>query len=158
MISIKVYFSVEVRLTIILLHESLSGTLSAAPIANVVIDPNKLAILIPQISGNTPKIIKLEPNQEFVVPVTLYKYDSVKIDSLRFGFIINKPKYKVGDPKTLEIKKNIMDELIEMRNENKSTVWSKKVMLFEWNEFLYEIRNIINDSTYSVIPKQRLYH
>jgi hypothetical protein len=133
-------------------------TLSAAPIANVVIEPDQLVFFIPHISRNVPKIIKLEPNQEFVVPVALYKYDSVRVDSLRFGFIINKPKYKDVDPKSLEIIKDPRDELLEMRNEKINVIWSKKVRLFGYNEFLYEIRNIINDSIYSVLPKRRLYY
>jgi hypothetical protein len=133
-------------------------TLSAAPTVNVVIDPDQLDFFIPQISRNIPRIIRLETNQEFVVPVALIKNDSVRIDSLRFGFIINKPKYKFGFPKSLDIIKDPKEELIEMRNEKKNVIWSKKMNLFGWNEFLYEIRNIINDSTYSVIPRQRLFH
>ena len=132
-------------------------TLSAAPEINVVIDPDKLDFFIPSFSRNVPQIITLEPNQEFVVPIILSKNDSVRIDSIRFGFIIYKPEYKVGFPKSLDFEKNPKDKLNEMRMINENVIWSHKLRLFESNEFRYEIRTILNDSTFYVISKQRLY-
>jgi hypothetical protein len=133
-------------------------TLTAAPIVNIVIDPDKLDFFIPSFSTNSPVIIKLDHGQEFVVPVILNRNDTTRLNSLRFGFIISKPKYKGGFHKELDIKIDPKDELFEMRNEKKNVIWSKTTEIHPlMNQFRYQIRTIVNDSTYSIVPRERLF-
>jgi hypothetical protein len=133
-------------------------TLSAAPSANIVIDPDTLDFFIPTFSSNSPVRIKLDPGQEFVVPVILNRNDSIRLNSLRFGFIILKPKYKIGFNKELDRRKDPKDELLEMRNSKENVIWSHMIEFHPlMNEFRYQIRTIINDSTYSIVPREIIY-
>ena len=133
-------------------------TLSAAPTANIVIDPDKLDFFIPTFSANGPVIVKLDPGQEFVVPVILNRNDTTKLNFLRFGFIVLKPKYKMGFSKELDIRKDPKNELLEMRNRKENVIWSQMTEIHPlMNNYRYQIRTIINDSTYSLTPRERLY-
>ena len=133
-------------------------TLTAAPIANIVIDPDQLDFFIPSFSRNQPVIITLDRGQEFVVPVILNRNDTTRLNSLRFGFIILKPRYKGGFHKELDHKINPIDELYEMRNTKENVIWSQTTEIHPlMNEFRYQIRTLINDSTYSIVPRERLF-
>jgi hypothetical protein len=133
-------------------------TFSSAPGINVLIDNDQLSFLIPEISRNVPRIIWLEPNQEFLVPVVIYKNGYKRINSMiRFGFIVYKPIYKSGLKKTLDFDHDPMIELEEMRIKKENIIWSDPIDIFGSNEFLYEIRTDIDDSTFKVLPKSRLY-
>lgn len=153
------FFLFDVILTNYTKKEVEFWTLTCTPQANVVINSDLLNFFIPQCYGNGPRLIKLSPNQQFVVPIVLQvgKHDKNGLGSqFSFGFIINKPKYKLGLNKTLDYAKDPFRELVEMRRTKENTIWSKSFDIFGDNYFLYEIRNIINDSTYSSVPRQRL--
>jgi hypothetical protein len=133
-------------------------TLTAASTANIVIEPDTLNFFIPQFSGNDPTIINLKPEQEFVVILALNRNDTIRINSLRFGFILYEPVYKSKFPKKLDYELNPKEELYKMRKEKKNVIWSKNIDLYQGNEYRYQIRTTINDSTYSIIPRKRLFY
>jgi hypothetical protein len=132
-------------------------TLTCSPSVNVLIDSDQLNFFIPECSGNSIKIIKLNPNQEFLMPIVL-QYSGIYKDinsPIRFGFIIDKPKYK-GLSKQPAFDRDPRDELYEMRKSKKNVIWSEPVDLFSTNNYLYEIRTIMNDSIFSSTPRKKL--
>lgn len=153
------FFLFDIILTNYTKKEVEFWTLTCTPQANVVINSDLLNFFIPQCNSNGPRLIKLSPNQQFIVPIVLQS-SAHNIKGLgsqfKFGFIVNEPKYKIGLDKTLDPTQIPYDELMRMRRTKENTIWSKPFDLFGDNYFLYEIRNIINDSTYFSVSKHRL--
>jgi hypothetical protein len=151
------YFLFDIKLTNYTKSEIEFWTSSAAPEINVVVDNDYLNFFIPEINTNLPRLIRLKPNQEFLVPIVLLKSRHQRITSpIRFGFIINKPKYRFGLNKSPYTGQDPLTELFDMRKDKKNVIWSEPTDLFASNEFRYEIRSIINDSTFCILPRRKL--
>ena len=137
-------------------------TLTCTPQINIVLSSNKFQLSIPECSRNDIYLVKLNPNQEFSVPIILKRSvinnKSVDVDyKIKFGFIIYKPKYINGPNKTLDSTKYPVYELRTMKENKENVLWSNEIDLFDSNNYLFEIITKANDSVYIKKSKQSLY-
>jgi len=121
-------------------------TLICGALVNIVTDSKQLSFLYHNCSANQASLIKLHPKQEYSVSTILVrnKYISNFNHNVRFGFILNKPK--TGPITNHEI----VTDLKSLREKMENVIWSDPVILTATNYNSYEIRDIINDSTYSI--------
>jgi len=136
------YFLVEVKL--INNSDTLleSVTYSCTTYINIIYDTDKLKLFKFPCAGNYPIVLKLKPKQEFSIPILLKsKPDtSVSLDPVRFGFV-------VLNPKIIDFT-NVHDKLIEIREKRENVIWSDPIYFDPANGRPYEIKTIVNDSTY----------
>lgn len=128
-------------------------TLSCASLVNILTNSKQVNFLYHNCSGNSATIIRLKPNQEYSIPVVLLRNKNIKEfeREIKFGFVFNQPKYRLG----LNIPKLIIDkdpirETEEMRDKQENVIWSDPIELSTVSFNPFEIRNIINDTTYTI--------
>lgn len=122
-------------------------TLLCGSLINIVTDSRQINFLYHNCSVDLASLIKLQPEQIYSIDAILLrnKYVSTFNPSVRFGFIISKPKS--GSFTNNEI----VSCLKQMREKQENVIWSDPVILTMTNSMTYEIRNIINDSTYTIV-------
>jgi hypothetical protein len=121
-------------------------TLICGSLVNIITDSRQVNFLYHNCSADLASLIKLKPGQEYSVSAILVrnKYISTFNPSVRFGFIISRPK---AGPVTNHA---IVTELKSLREKPESAIWSDPVILTATNSYTYEIKDIIKDSVYSV--------
>jgi rRNA-processing protein FCF1 len=97
-------------------------------------------------------LVKLKPQQEYVIPVIALRnrYMQGFLHNVRFGFIFNERKSKPFNKNTPLTNEVIISELQTLREKQENVIWSDPVTLTATNFQQYEIRDVINDSTYSI--------
>jgi len=74
--------------------------------------------------------------------------------NIRFGFILNGRKSTLLGKKISMTNQEIISELQNMREKQENVIWSDPVVLTATNFSQYEIRDIINDTTYYISNKR----
>lgn len=140
------YYLVDVKLINNTNKECEFYTLICGSLVNIITDSGQLSFLYHNCSSDLAALIKLHPKQEYSVAVILVRNKYIKEfnHNVRFGFIISKPK---TGPITNHA---IVSDLKSMREKQENAIWSAPVILTATNSNSYEIKNIINDSTYSM--------
>jgi hypothetical protein len=113
---------------------------------NYLIDSKEYTIFGHWCAGNYPGPITLKPNQEFSVPIIFSRNkDKGSSDQIRFGFIALTPKYLYSQTKReIEI-------LYSWRKSQTNIIWSEPITLESFYTGRWDIRQIINDSTYAKV-------
>jgi hypothetical protein len=145
------YYLVDVKLINNTNKECEFYTLICGSLVNIITDSRQVSFLYHNCSVDLAVLIKLNPKQEYSVATILLrnKYMNAFNHNVRFGFIISKPKTGFG--KNIPITNHeIVSDLKLMREKQENVIWSDPVVLSAINFNPYEIRNIINDSTYSM--------
>jgi hypothetical protein len=121
-------------------------TYSCASLINILIDHKGYGFVYHNCASNFDAPIRLNPKQEFTLPVILYrnKYLFKADNPIKFGFIILTLKYLFAQEERAYILLN------RMRERQENIVWSDPITLHTTSFTPYEVRYIINDSTYSV--------
>jgi hypothetical protein len=146
------YFLVEVKLINNTETKLEFFTMSCSSLVNIVIDSKEITTLNHVCASNYPIFIRLEPKQEYALPIILIKKGkNLQTPSVKFGFILNQPKYRFGK---LIIQKDPIQEIGEMREKLENIVWSHPINLNPVFYNHYQIRNIISDSTYSISKRR----
>jgi len=70
--------------------------------------------------------------------------------NVKFGFIINNPMSNVLSKISSLTNEEILAELKLMREKQENVIWTDPIILTTTNRSPYEIRNIINDTSYSI--------
>lgn len=145
------YYLVDVKLINNTNEECEFYTFTCGSLINIITDSKQVNFLYHNCSADLATLIKLNPRQEYSVDVILLrnKYMNGFNTNVKFGFIINKPKTKFGR-KIPTTNHEILSELKLMREKQENVIWSDPVSLTATSFNPYEIRNIINDSTYSM--------
>jgi hypothetical protein len=129
-------------------------TLSCSSLINIITDSKELSFLYHICSNEHSVLVRLKPKQEYSIPVILLSKKYVKSFGFsyntRFGFIISEPKSGLLKKNIPMTDQKITSELKSMREKQENVIWSDPVILSTNNFKPYEIRNIINDSTYSM--------
>jgi hypothetical protein len=145
------YYLVELKLINNTKTECEFYSLTCGSLINVLTDSKQVSFLYHNCPTNFGVLIKLLPNQEYSIPVILYrnKYMQSFKFNVKFGFIINKPKSGPFSKNSSLTNQEIFAELKLMREKQENVIWTDPIILTTTNYSPYEIRNIINDSTYS---------
>jgi hypothetical protein len=140
------YYLVDVKLINNTNKESEFYTLICGSLVNIITDSKQVSFLYHNCSVDLAALIKLHPKQEYSVHLILVrnKYNNNFNHNVRFGFILSKPK---TGPITNHA---IVSDLKSMREKQENAIWSDPVILTATNSNSYEIKNIVNDSTYSM--------
>lgn len=127
-------------------------TLSCGSLVNVVTDSKQLGFLYHNCSKNYGVLVKLKPQQEYNIPVIVLRnrYMQGFIHNVNFGFILSERKSTSFNKNTPLTNEEIISELQTLREKQENVIWSDPVPLTATNFKQYEIRDIINDSTYSI--------
>lgn len=127
-------------------------TLSCGSLINVITDSKQLSFLYHYCPTNYGVLVTLLPNQEYSIPVILFrnKYMQSFKFNVKFGFIINKPKSSPFSKNSSLTNQEIFAELKLMREKQENVIWAEPIILTTTNYRPYEIRNIVSDSTYSI--------
>jgi hypothetical protein len=149
------YYLVELKLINNTKTECEFYTLTCGGLVNVLTDSRQVNFLYDNCSTNFGVVVKLLPNQEYSIPVILLRNKSMQgfRSSVKFGFIINKPKSSVLSKNSSLTNQEIFDELKLMREKQENIIWADPIILTTTNCSPYEIRNIINETTYSITTK-----
>ena len=125
-------------------------TMSCASLITIVTDPtDEVKFLQHKCSANSCTHIILKPNQEYSIPAV---FISNKFNTLRFGFVLCGADYKQGlEKKGLPIAVDPIPELYRRRATLENVIWTENITLFDTSYRPFEIRNIINDSTFSIV-------
>jgi hypothetical protein len=147
------YYLVELKLINNTKSECEFYTLTCGGLVNVLTDSGQVNFLYDNCSTNFGVVVKLLPNQEYSIPAILFrnKYMEGFRSSVKFGFIIIKPKVSVLSKSLTN--EEIFEELKIMRGKKENIIWADPIILTTTNCSPYEIRNIINDTTYSINTK-----
>ena len=141
------YFLIEIKL--INNSDTLFETITynCTTYINIIFDSKELKLFKFPCSSNSPIPLRLKSKEEFSIPILLKaeSKSTVFLDPVKFGFI-------VLSPKNLDIYK-VHNRLMEMRNKQENVIWSDKLYFEPTNEVPFEIKRILDDSTY---VKQRL--
>jgi len=140
------YYLVDLRLINNSNNECEFYTLICGSLVNIITDSRQISFLYHNCSADLASLIKLKPRQEYSVSAILVrnKYLGTFNPNVRFGFIISKPK------KGAITNHEIVTRLKALRENPENAIWSDPVILTATNSYTYEIKDIINDSTYSV--------
>jgi hypothetical protein len=142
------YFLVEVKLinNTDTLFETV--TFNCTTYINILYDSKQLKLFKFPCSRNFPIVLRLKPKQEFSISILLQteSTSSVFLDPVKFGFI-------VFNPKNFDIS-NVHNRFMEMRDKQENVIWSDPIYFYPTNGELFEIKTILNDSTYI---KQKLH-
>lgn len=127
-------------------------TLSCGSLVNIVTDSKQLGFLYHNCSKNYGVLVKLKPQQEYNIPVIVLRnrYMQGFLHNVKFGFIFNERKSTPFNKNTPLTNEEIISELQALREKQENVIWSDPVPLTATNFKQYEIRDIINDSTYSI--------
>jgi hypothetical protein len=125
-----IFFLVEVKLINKTNSEISFLTYTCSTASNVVIDTKGLITCVNTCTGNSLIINKLEPNQEFKIPVILKSKSEIQ-KSTRIGFILLDPN-NVSD-------NQFMSSLRESREKLENILWSEPINLKISYEKPYEI-------------------
>lgn len=127
-------------------------TLSCGSLVNVVTDSKQLGFLYHNCSKNYGVLVKLKPQQEYNIPVIVLRnrYMQGFLHNVKFGFIFYERKSTPFNKNTPLTNEEIISELQALREKQENVIWSDPVPLTATNFKQYEIRDIINDSTYSI--------
>ena len=127
-------------------------TLSCGSLVNVVTDSKQLGFLFHNCSKNYGVLVKLKPQQEYNIPVIVLRnrYMQGFLHNVKFGFVFCERKSTPFNKKTPLTNEEIISELQDLREKQENVIWSDPVPLTATNFKQYEIRDIINDSTYSI--------
>lgn len=127
-------------------------TLSCGSLVNIVTDSKQLGFLYHNCSKNYGVLVKLKPQQEYNIPVIVLRnrYMQGFLHNVKFGFIFNERKSTPFNKNTPLTNEEIISELQALREKQENIIWSDPVPLTATNFKQYEIRDIINDSTYSI--------
>ncbi len=127
-------------------------TLSCGSLVNIVTDSKQLGFLYHNCSKNYGVLVKLKPQQEYNIPVIVLRnrYMQGFIHNVKFGFIFYERKSTPFNKNTPLTNEEIISELQALREKQENVIWSDPVPLTATNFKQYEIRDIINDSTYSI--------
>ena len=127
-------------------------TLSCGSLVNVVTDSKQLGFLFHNCSKNYGVLVKLKPQQEYNIPVIVLRnrYMQDFLHNVKFGFIFNERKSTPFNKNTPLTNEEIISELQALREKQENVIWSDPVPLTATNFKQYEIRDIINDSIYSI--------
>ena len=111
---------------------------------NYLIDSKGYTIFGHWCAGNYPGPVTLKPNQQFSVPIIFCrKKDTDSSDlQIRFGFIALTPKYLFSQDK------NELEILNSWRDSQTNVIWSEPITLESAYTGQWDIRQIINDTTY----------
>lgn len=128
-------------------------TLSCASLITIVTDAkDEVTFLNNKCSSNSGILISLKPNQEYSLPAV---FISNKYNTMRFGFVLNRAKYKHGLKKNgLSITEDPIDELKRMSENQENVIWTENITMHATSFMPFEIRNIINDSTFSIVQER----
>jgi hypothetical protein len=133
-------------------------TLSCSSLINIITDSKELNFLYHICSTDHGVLVKLNPAQEYCIPVILLSNKYVKgfgfSYNTRFGFIISKPKSGLLKKYIPMTNQEIKTDLKLMREKQENVIWSDPVILSTSNFKPYELINIINDSTYSMSERK----
>lgn len=142
----NIYYLVDIKLINTLNKDCEFYTLTCGALVNIVTDSKQLKFLYHNCSFDQALLITLHPGQEYSVSTILLrnKYISNFNYNVRFGFILSKPK---PGPTTNHA---IVTDLKLFRENQENVIWSDPVILTATNFNSFEIRDIINDSTYSI--------
>jgi hypothetical protein len=136
------YFLVEVKL--INNSDTLFETVTynCTTYINILYDAKQLKLFKFPCSRNFPIVLRLKPKQEFSIPILLQteSFSSVSLDPIKFGFIVLNPK-KIDFI-------NVQDRLMEMRDKQENVIWSDPIYFDPTNGEPFEIKTILNDTTY----------
>jgi hypothetical protein len=127
-------------------------TLSCGSLINILTDSKDVSFLYHNCPSNIGILVRLKPDQEYSIPIILLRpcYHQVHDFDVKFGFIINKPRTKLLSKNEFPGDQEIFNELKQMRTKQENVIWSEPIVLTTTNYCPYEIRNILNDSTYTV--------
>jgi hypothetical protein len=127
-------------------------TLSCGSLINIITDSKQLSFLYHYCPTNYGVLVTLLPNQEYSIPVILFrnKYMQSFKFNVKFGFIIIKPKSSPFSKNSSLTNQEIFAELKLMREKQENVIWTDPIILTTTNYRPYEIRNIVSDSTYSI--------
>lgn len=125
-------------------------TLSCTSLITIVTDAkDEVKFLQHKCSSNSGTLIILKPNQEYSIPAV---FISNKYNTVRFGFVLCGVEYKQDLKKNgLSIAVDPIDELKRMRDNLENVIWTENITLLGTSFRPFEIRNIINDSTFSIV-------
>ncbi len=117
---------------------------SCATVGSIVTNSKEIVPLPVACSANSPTLIRIKPNHEFVMPVILFNKGSYNIDydTIKLGFILLNPK---------EIKDidKFHDVIRLCRESNTNVLWSDDNWLHITNGNSYEVRTIPASTYYS---------
>jgi hypothetical protein len=149
------YYLVELKLINNATSECEFYTLTCGGLVNVLTDSRQVNFLYDNCSTNFGVVVKLLPNQEYSIPVILLRNKNMQgfRSSVKFGFIISKPKSSVLSKNSSLTNQEIFDELKLLREKQENIIWANPIVLTSTNCSPYEIRNIINETTYSITTK-----
>ena len=114
---------------------------------NYLIDPKGYSIFGHWCAGNYPGPVTLKPNQEFSVPIIFCRNNDTDSSDLqiRFGFIALTPKYLFSQDK------RVFEILHSWRESQTNIIWSEPITLESVYTGRWDIRQIINDTTYAKV-------
>lgn len=143
----NIYYLVDIKLINGLNKDFEFYTLTCGVLVNFVTDSKQINFLYHNCSVDQALLINLRPEQEYSVSTILVRNKNLSNFnySVRFGFILSKPK--TGPIKNYDI----VSDLKLLREKQENVIWSDPVLLTVTNFNSFEIRDIINDSTYSII-------
>jgi hypothetical protein len=114
---------------------------------NYLIDSKGYTIFGHRCAGNFPGPVTLKPNQVFSVPIIFCRNKETDTSDLqiRFGFIALTPKYLFSQDK-------LESEILHSWRESQTNViWSEPITLESVYTGQWDIRQIINDTTYAKV-------
>ena len=123
-------------------------TMSCTSLINIVSSSDQIEFLGHLCASNYYTTINLAPKQEYYLPVIIIlrnKYLQVLNNQVKFGFILVKPKRYDPDFNTSIVR--------ESRKNLQNVIWSDPITLPHTSFQPYEIKQIISDSTYSILPQ-----
>lgn len=143
----NIYYLIDIKLINNLNKDFEFYTLTCGVLVNFVTDSKQVNFLYHNCSADQALLINLRPEQEYSVSTILVRNKNLSNFnySVRFGFILSKPK--TGPIKNYDI----VSDLKLLREKQENVIWSDPVLLTVTNFNSFEIRDIINDSTYSII-------
>lgn len=149
------FYLVEIKLINNAKTECEFYTLSCGALINILTDSKQVSFLYNNCPTNYGVFVKLLPNQEYSIPIILYRNKNMPgfKFNVKFGFIINKPKSRPFLKNSSLTNQEIFEELKLMREKKENVIWTDPIILTTTNYCPYEIRNIINDSTNTISTK-----
>lgn len=146
------YYLVETKLVNNTGKECDFYTLTCGSLVNIITDSKQVSFLYHNCSSDLAALITLKPKQEYSIDVILLRNKNMANfnHNIRFGFVISSPKKKPFGSDYHITNHEIISELKLMREKQENIIWSDPVVLTATNYNPFNIRNIINDSTYSM--------
>lgn len=120
-------------------------TYSCSSLINILSDHKEYGYLFHNCASNYDTPVRLRPKQEFTLPVILFRNSHLykSDDPVKFGFILLTRKYLFSQEESAYV---LLDR---MRKRQENIIWSSPIILHTTSFHPYEIRYIINDTTFS---------